>query len=116
MTTNQPKHASRHGAMRAAELASHSKIIHAAERFITPRAATTAVVTASVIRLNFKEPKKPRDTFAPPLKTLPFVKMKGGGRRARSASYWKEPQRVTGARFQARPKLRSCGWLRLMGP
>jgi hypothetical protein len=80
--------------MRIGESASLCKIIHAGERFITPRATTTTAVTASVIRPDFnaahRNPENPCSTFAPSIKTLPFVKMKGGGRRARAASYWKD--------------------------
>jgi hypothetical protein len=90
MTTNHSKHPSRHGAMPTEELASHPKVIHARERFIAPRATMAAVVTATIIRPDFREREKPRGTFAPPLKTLPFVKIKGGGRRGRPASYWKD--------------------------
>jgi hypothetical protein len=72
---------------------SRCRIIHARDRFITPRATTTTAVTAVVIRPDFnaahRKPEKPC-TFAPSIKTLPFVKMKGGGRRATAASYWKD--------------------------
>jgi hypothetical protein len=80
--------------MRIFESASPCKIIHARERFITSRATTTCAVTATVIRPDFNaahpQPENPCRTFAPSLKTLPFVKIKGGGRRAHAASYWKD--------------------------
>jgi hypothetical protein len=90
MTTNRPKYPSRRAAMRAEK---HTKVIYAGARFITPRATTTTLVSASIVRPDFKaaygKPEQPHRTFAPSLKTLPFVKLKGGGRRTR-AGYWKD--------------------------
>ena len=91
MTTNQPKQPSRHPAMRTAELTSQSKVIDAGARFIAPRAITPNVVTASIIRPDFTGSHwKPRRTFGPSLKTLPFVKMKGHGQRARPTTFWND--------------------------
>jgi hypothetical protein len=96
MTTNQPKHASPDDTTRTTELTSDTNLIDARERFIAPRPSTTSAVTANIISADFKdaywkpgycEPEKPRRTFAPSRKTLPFIKMEGGGS---PASYWND--------------------------
>jgi len=91
MTTHRPKVPSR---MRSRESSTHSKVIHAGERFIAARATTTTALNADVITPDFKAryrtPEKSCCTFASSLESLPFVKMKGGGRCVRPASYWKD--------------------------
>ena len=98
MTKNQSEHSSQHDTMRTTELTSHAKVIDARERFIAPRPSTTSPseATGNVISADFKdaywkpgycEPEKPHCAFAPPLRTLPFIKMEGGGS---PASYWND--------------------------
>lgn len=94
MITHQPKFPSRDGGMRSRGSSAHSKVIHAGERFSAARATTTTALNADVIRPDFKAsywtPEKSCCTFASSLETLPFVKMKGGDRCVRPASYWKD--------------------------
>ena len=91
MSTDQRQYPRRRGAMRAEK---QSKVIYAAAKFTAHRATAVARGSASIVKVDFKaapsSPEQARRTFAPfLLETLPFVKLKGGGRRAR-AGYWKD--------------------------
>ncbi len=70
-----------------------SNVVEAAKRFMAHR-RTTTVVSASVIRPDFKAgywtPEKLRRTIGPSLMRLPFIMMKGGSRRAGARSYWND--------------------------
>ena len=92
MITSLPKQPSR--AMRRAASISQSKVIDARARFIRRRATTPSLGSASLIRPDFRschwKPEKPRRRFGPSLKSLPFVKMKGHGQRARPTTFWND--------------------------
>jgi hypothetical protein len=89
MTTNQPKCPNRCDAARAEK---HSKVIYASTRFTARRATTVTLAGASIVRLKFKagsrRAEQPRDALRLSLKTLPFIRLKGGdGTRT---SFWKD--------------------------
>jgi hypothetical protein len=64
-------------------------VIQASERFITPRPTTPTKTTASVIRADFgPKPEIHRNKLPASLKSLPFVEMKVGRRRASAAGFW----------------------------
>ena len=90
MSTNQRQDPRRRGAMRAEK---QSKVIYASAEFTAPRAATTTRESASIVKVDFKaasrRPAQTHRSFSSFLETLPFVKLKGGGRRDR-AGYWKD--------------------------
>ena len=87
MTANRPK------VPPSEEVTTHSNVVHAEERFLAPRPAVSMVGIARVTKLHFglgyrtAEPE-PQRGIVPFLQNLPFVKIKGSGRRARVASYW----------------------------
>jgi len=91
MTRNQRKHRSRNDAIGTGL---HSNVVEAGERFLTSRPTATAAGTATVIKPDFSGAYWTSEelgyAFASSLMSLPFVKVKGGGRRASAASYWKD--------------------------
>jgi hypothetical protein len=70
-----------------------SNVIQAGKRFLAHRPTTTKV-SASIIRPDFEAgywtPEKLHHTFAPSLKQLPFVMVKGGRQRPSAATYWND--------------------------
>jgi hypothetical protein len=64
-----------------------SKVIYAGTKFTTRRATSTTLGSASIVKVDFKalssRPEQACRTFSP-LEALPFVKLTGGGRRARA--------------------------------
>ena len=72
----------------------HSNVVRAEERFLAPRPAVASIGrNPRVIRPDFSRPYRTPETepgygVSPFFQGLPFVRIKGSGRRARIASYW----------------------------